>query len=137
MVTYKTKQKAYDGYLWMPLPLPPSEMQDFALITMKQKMVVDDYFFDKPNKTMPLIDPKHFRRWMINLSARNGIDSFVRLTDFQCNGSYFGSKCVMFVVSIVSEMELENRGTCELSKPVNGNCHQRFSIMEHNQQDPH
>ena len=44
MVTYTTKQKAYGGYLWMPLPLSPTEMQDFALITMKQKMVVDDYF---------------------------------------------------------------------------------------------
>jgi hypothetical protein len=137
MVTYTTKQKAYGGYLWMPLPLSPSEMQDFALITMKQKMVVDDYFFDEPNKTMPLLDPKHFQRWMINLSARNGIDSFVRLTNLQCNGSYFGSKCVMFVVSIVSEMELENRSICELSRTVNGNCHQCFSIMEHNQQDPH
>ena len=35
MVTYMTKQKAYGGYLWMPLPLSPSEMHDFALITMK------------------------------------------------------------------------------------------------------
>jgi len=35
MVTYTTKQKAYGGYLWMPLPLSPSEMHDFALITMK------------------------------------------------------------------------------------------------------
>jgi len=69
MVTYMTTHKAYGGYLWMPLTLSPSEMQDFALITMKQKMVVDDYFFDKPNKTMPLMDPKHFRRWTINLSA--------------------------------------------------------------------
>jgi hypothetical protein len=86
---------------------------------------------------MPLMDPKHFRRWMRNLSARNGIDSFVRLTNLQCNGSYFGSKCVMFVVSIVSETELKNIGTCGLSTTVNGNCHQRFSIMEHNQQDLH
>ena len=69
MVTYTTKQKAYGGYLWMPLPLSPTEMQDFALITMKQKMVVDNYFFDEPNRTLPLMDPKHFRRWMINLSA--------------------------------------------------------------------
>ncbi len=45
---------------------------------------------------------------MINLSAQNGIDSFVRLTNLQCNGSYFGSKYGMFIVRIVSEMELEN-----------------------------
>ena len=36
-------------------------------------------------------------------------------------------------VSIVTEMELESIGTCE----IQGNCHQRFSKMEHNLQDPH
>ena len=81
MVMYTSKHKAYGGYLWMPLPLSPSEMQDFALLTMKQKIVVDEYFFLDPNNTVPLMDPKHFRRWMMNLSARNGIDSFVRLTN--------------------------------------------------------
>ena len=152
MVTYTTKHKAYGGYLWMPLPQSPSNMQDFALITMKQKSFVDDYFFDDPDNTMPLMDPMHFRRWMINLSARNGIDSFMRLTKLRCNGSYFGSKCVMFIVSIVSEMEIESIGRSEflsnelessigttelLSNPTNGNCQQRFMIMDHNKQDPH
>ena len=57
----------------------------------------------------------------------------------------------MFIVSIVSEMELESIGTSGLwskelesigtsellSKTTNGNCHQCFGIMEHNKQDPH
>ena len=81
LVTYTMKQRAYGGYLWMPLPLSPADMQDFALITMEQKMSVDDYFFDEPNCTIPLMDPTHFRKWMINLAHRNGIDSFVRLTN--------------------------------------------------------
>ena len=81
LVTYTTKQRAYGGYLWMPLPMSPADMQDFALITMEQKMSVDDYFFDEPNRTMPLMDPTHFWKWMINLAHRNGIDSFVRLTN--------------------------------------------------------
>jgi hypothetical protein len=134
LVTYTTKQRAYGGYLWMPLPLSPADMQDFALITMEQKMSVDDYFFDEPNRTMPLMDPTHFRKWMINLAHRNGIDSFVRLTNLRCNGSYFGDKCVMFIVSVVSERELESVvGKSEM----NGICHQRFTVMEHNEQDPH
>ena len=39
----------------------------------------------------------------------------------------------MFVVSIVSQSDLETVGKSEM----NGNCHQRFTVMEHNQQDPH
>jgi hypothetical protein len=44
-------------------------------------MSVDNYFFDEPNHTMPLMDPTHFRRWIINLAHRNGIELFVRLTN--------------------------------------------------------
>jgi hypothetical protein len=89
MVTYTSKNKVYGGYLWMPLSLSPSEMQDFALLTtMKQKIIMDEYFLDDPNNTVPLMDPKHFQRWMMNLSARNGIDSFVRLTNLRCNRYY-------------------------------------------------
>ena len=54
----------------------------------------------------------------MTLSARNGFDSFVRLANLQCNGNYFGCKCVVFVGSIVSEMDLESIGTCVLSKTV-------------------
>jgi hypothetical protein len=110
LVTYTTNQRAYGGFLWMPLPLSPQNMQDFALITMKKKMSVDNYFFDEPNCTIPLMDLKHFRKWMIKLAQENGIDSFVRLTILRCNGNYFDNKCVMFVVIIVSEMELEGLG---------------------------
>ena len=133
LVTYTTKQRAYGGFLWMPLPLSPQNMQDFALITMKQKMLVDNYFFDEPNCTIPLMDPKHFRKWMIKLAQENGIDSFVRLTNLRCNGNYFDNKCVMFVVSIVSEMELEGLAQSKM----NCNSHQQFTVMEHNQQDPY
>ena len=129
LVTYTTKQRAYGEYLWMPLPLSPVNMQDFALITIDQKMSVDDYFYDEHT----LMDPTHFRRWMINLARRNGIESFVRLTNLRSKSSYLGSKCLMFVVSIVSQSDLETVGKSEM----NGNCHQRFTVMEHNQQDPH
>ena len=89
MVTYTSNYKASGGYLWMPLSLSPSEMHDFALLTtMKQKIIVDEYFLDDPNNTVPLMDSKHFQRWMMNLSARNGIDSFVRLTNLRCNRYY-------------------------------------------------
>ena len=81
LVTYTLKQKSYGGYMWMPLPGSPCFSQDFALITLEQKQVVDNYFFDPDNHTMPLMDPEQFRRWMINLSSENGVDSFVRLTN--------------------------------------------------------
>ncbi len=65
--------------MWMLLPSSPCFSQDFALITLEQKQVVDNFFFDPDNHTMPLMDPEQFQGWMINLSSENGVDSFVRL----------------------------------------------------------
>jgi hypothetical protein len=70
LVTYTAKQKSYGGYMWIPLSCSPCCRQDFALITIEQKKVVDDYFFDQDHHTMPLMDPYHFRRWLINLCLR-------------------------------------------------------------------
>ena len=103
IVTYTAKQKSYGGYMWMPLPGSPCCSQDFSLIMIEQMLAVDDYFFDQDNHTMSLMDPQHFRRWVINLSSENGIDFFVRLTNLRCGMSYFENKCIMFIVSVVSQ----------------------------------
>jgi len=59
------------------------------------------------------------------------------LTNLQCNQNYFGEKCVMFVVSVVSESEHQKLNISEQSLSVNGNPRQTFLLMDHNQQDPH
>jgi hypothetical protein len=115
LVTYTLKQKSYGGYMWMPLPGSPCFSQDFALITLEQKQVVDNYFFDPDNHTMPLMDPEQFRRWMINLLSENGVDSFVRLMNLQSGMTYFGEKCIMFIVSVVSDKEMETLAENETS----------------------
>ena len=74
---------------------------------------------------------------MINLSSENGVDSFVRLMNLRCGMTYFGEKCIMFIVSIVSDKEMESLAGNETSHRMNDNDHQRFSLFEHNQHDPH
>ena len=136
LVTYTTKHCAYGKYFWMPLPLSPCNVQDFALISIHQKKDVDDYFFDQSGQTMPMMHPKLFRQWMIDLSSENGVHSYIRLTNLQCNGNYFNEKCVMFVVSIVSERELDVLKHSKENVSVDSNSKQIFALMNHNQQDP-
>jgi hypothetical protein len=85
---------------------------------------------------MPMMPPKQFREWMIDLSSEHGMHSYIRLTNLQCNGYYFDEKCVMFVVSIVSERELDVLKYSKENLSVDGNSKQIFALMNHNQQDP-
>ena len=130
LITYTTRQKSCGKYAWMPLPKSPLGQRDFALITMDQKQLIDNMFTDVDEL---LMEPQLFRDMVLEMSTENGFDSFVRMLLLTCGTSYFGKKCTMFVVSIVSESEMEVLRAQNTYRD-NENC---FQICQSNIQDPH
>jgi hypothetical protein len=51
--------------------------------------------------------------------------------------TYFGEKCIMFIVSVVSDKKMESLAGNETSHQLNDNNHHCFMVFEHNQHDPH
>jgi hypothetical protein len=43
----------------------------------------------------------------MEMTIQNGLDSFVRLLNLSCGMSYFGKRCMIFVVSIVSDIKID------------------------------
>jgi hypothetical protein len=120
---------------WMPLPKSPLGQRDFALITMDQKQVIDNMFIDEDEL---LMEPQLFRDMVLEMSIENGFDSFVRMLVLSCGTLYFGKKCMMFVVSIVSESEMEVLRAKNMSPiAIDHDDEKLFEICQSNIQDPH
>ena len=135
LITYTTRKKSCGRYAWMPLPKSPLGQRDFALITMDQKQVIDNMFTDEDEL---LMEPQLFRDMVLEMSIENGFDSFVRMLVLSCGTSYFGKKCMMFVVSIVSESEMEVLRAKNMSPTVIDHDDEKlFEIHQSNIQDPH
>jgi hypothetical protein len=77
--------------------------RDFELITIEQKRDIDDRFTGEEC----LMEPQEFREMVIEMMTQNGFDSFVRLLILSCGKSYFGKRCMIFVVSIVSDTDMD------------------------------
>ena len=135
LITYTTRKKSCGRYMWMPLPKSLLGHQDFALITINQKVEIDNIFF---NEEETLMEPHAFRDMVIDMTIENGFDSFVRLLVLSCGTSYFGKKCMMFVVSIVSYTEMEELRVKNMSSIViDGEEEKCFETHDTNIQDPH
>jgi hypothetical protein len=134
LVAYTTRKKSYGRYMWMPLPKSPLGHRDFALITSDQKADIDNMFTEEEEC---LMEPQEFRNMVIEMTIDNGFDSFVRLLILSCGKSYFGKKCMMFVVSIISDNEMELLRAKKSSIKIDDDREKLFEILETNIQDPH
>ena len=135
LITYTTRKKSCGRYMWMPLPISPLGYRDFALITMDQKIELDNIFF---NEEESLMEPCTFRDLVIDMTIENGFDSFFRLLVLSCGASYFGNICKMFIVSIVSDTEMEVLRANNMSSiAVDDEEEKCFGISDINLQDPH
>ena len=133
LVIYTTIQKSFGKYMWMPLPGSSHYSQEFALITIEQKIEVDEYFRDPTTSHMRSSD---FRKWMMTLTKENGFVSFVSLTNLQYGASYFEERCNMFVVSVVSDSELDSLSHNTAFQQMKDIQHQYFTLFDRNVQDP-
>ncbi len=87
----------------MPLPKLPLGQRDFALITIEQKRELDNRFTEEEC----LMEPQEFREIVMEMTIQNGFDSFVRLLNLSCGKSYFGKRCMIFVVPILSDIKMD------------------------------
>jgi hypothetical protein len=78
----------------MPLPKLPLVQRNFALITIEQKREIDNRFTEEEC----LMEPQEFREIVMEMTIQNGFDSFVRLLNLSCGKSYFGKRCMIFMV---------------------------------------
>jgi hypothetical protein len=134
LVVYTTRKESCGRYMWMPLPKSPSGHQDFALITIDQKEDIDNMFTVEEEE---LMDPQEFRDMVIDMTIENGFDSFVRLLVLSCGTTYFGKRCMMFIVSIVSDSEMKVlRAKNTSSIVIDDDEETCFEIIDSNIQDP-
>ena len=103
VIVYTTRKNSYGRFMWMPLPKTPLGQCDFALITIEQKREIDNRFTEEEC----LMEPQEFREMIIEMMTQKGFDSFVRLLILSCGKSYFGKRCMIFVVSIVSDTDMD------------------------------
>jgi hypothetical protein len=133
IITYTTRKKSYGRFMWMPLPQSPMGQHDFALTTIEQKRDIDNRF----TKEECLMEPQEFREMVIEMTTQNGFDSFVRLLILSCGKSYFGKRCKIFVVSIVSYTNTDKLRRTTLSIMIDVDQEKVFEVREENIQDPH
>ena len=133
VIVYTTRKKIYGRFMWMPLPQSPSGQCDFALITMEQKRDIDNRFTEEEC----LMEPQQFRDMVIEMTIQNGFDSFVRLLVLSCGKSHFGKRCMMFVISIVSNIEMDILRRKKNTISIDVDPEQVFEIANINVQDPH
>jgi hypothetical protein len=74
---------------------------------------------------------------VIEMTIQNGFDSFVRLLNLSCRKSYFGKRCMIFVVSIVSDIKMDKFRKRKSSVAINVDKEKVFEVCKENIQDPH
>jgi hypothetical protein len=61
----------------------------------------------------------------------------VRLLNLSCGKSYFGKRCLIFVVSIVSDIKMDKLRKRKSSIAIDVDQEKVFEISNENIQDPH
>ena len=74
---------------------------------------------------------------VIEMTIHNGFDSFVRLLVLSCGKSHFGKRCMMFVISIVSNIEMDILRRKKSTIRIDVDPEKVFEIANKNIQDPH
>ena len=117
----------------MPLPILPFGQCDFALITIEQKRDIDNRFTEEEC----LMKPQEFREMVLQMLIQNGFDSYVRLLILSCGKSFFRKRCMIFVVSIISDIEMNKLRKTKSSIAINVDREKVFEVSNENIQDPH
>ncbi len=130
VIVYTTRKNSYGRFMWMPLPKTPLGQRDFALIIIKQKRETDNRFTEDEC----LMEPQEFREIVMEMTIQNGFDSFVRLINLSCGN---GKRCMIFVVSIVSDIKMDKLRKRKSSIAINVDQEKVFEISNENIQDPH
>ena len=117
----------------MPLPQSSTGQCDFALITIKQKRILDNLFSKEDNRLMP---PIEFREMILDMTLENGFKSFVRMLILSCGKEFLGRKCLSYIVSIVSDAEMEIIKDNHTSMAIDNDSSKLFEISDRNVQDP-
>jgi hypothetical protein len=133
VIVYTTRKNSYGRFMWMPLPKLPLSQRDLALITIEQKRAIDNRFTEEEC----LMEPQQFREIVMEMTIQNGFDSFVRLLNLSCKKSYFRKRCMIFVVSIVSDIEMDKLRKRKSSISIDVNQEKVFEISNENIQNPH
>jgi hypothetical protein len=125
---------SFGTLMWMPLPdLPdtPSHDEEFALITIDQKLEIDSLF----TEANVLMDPNEFRALLLDMTINNGLHSFIRLTKLSCGSSYLGEKCMMFIVSVVSGSDMATLIQNNSTSSMSGIQGKQFQLLDKNMSD--
>ena len=129
--TYTERMPSFGRFMWMPLPDTQSLVSEFALITIDQKLEIDSLF----TEAQCLMDPKEFRDLLLDMTMTNGLSTFVQLTKLSCGSSYFGQKCMMFIVSIVSKTEMATLKTNDSTYTTSCYPNKVFKLVDNNTSD--
>jgi hypothetical protein len=132
VIVYTTRKNSYGRFMWMPLPKLQLGQRDVALITIEQKREIDNRFTEEEC----LMKPQEFREIIMEMTIQNGFDSFVRLLNLSCRKSYFGKRCMIFMVSIVSDIKMDKLRKRKSSIAINVDQEKVFEISNENIQDP-
>ena len=98
----------------IPLPNSPQGFQDFAAVKRKQKKMIDRILLKQAKKRSHLLSPEVMRDWLEKFSLDNIGESFRRMHDMQCGGTYHGYVCLLHIVSIVKDFDKVQ----ELQRPM-------------------
>ncbi len=118
------------GCLFQKLPLG---QRDFALTTIEQKREIDNWFTEEEC----LMEPQEFREIVMEMTIQNGFDSFVRLLNLSCGKSCYGKRCMIVVVSIVSDIKMVKLRKRKSSIAIDVDQEKVFEVSNENIQDPH
>ena len=103
--TRKEPVRNAENMFMIPLPNSPQGYQDFAAVTRKQKKMIDRILRKQAKKRSHLLSPEVMRDWLEKFSLDNIGESFRRMHDMQCGGTYHGYVCLLHIVSIVKDFD--------------------------------